>query len=76
MRDVFENEETFIAYAEIDFCLFAIKEMSEVKGKPSKKHILDTIALMECIIKNKKILEADYSNTENAIKELKTLLPA
>lgn len=73
MKSMFESHETFTAYAQIDAAYWAIGEISE-SDLPTEQKAKETIGCMETIIKAKKVIGADYSDTEKAIKKLKTFI--
>lgn len=89
MKNIFESPEVFEAYARIDYCYCMLKEIYEKNAKPTapiiaaidaackydptKESMETSIGLLKEIIKSKKIIEADYSDTEKSLAELKKL---
>lgn len=71
MKPIGESHEIMAAYAEIDLCHTAIKKLMNEEYTSTTK--ADTIVLFETIIKNKKIIDADYSNDERALQGLREL---
>ncbi len=89
MKNILENEKTFEAYAQIDYCYYMIGEINNKINKPlspievaidkttgndsSEQEIKNLIGLLKNIIKNKKIIEADYSGDEAMLNNLTKL---
>ena len=86
MKNIFESSKVFQAYARIDYCYYAIRVLEKqsknpispmeraidiaCKFNPTKETTNAIIHLMREVIRSKKIVEADYSGDEKAIKEL------
>lgn len=90
MKNFLENAETFKAQAIIDLCYYMLEECRKDISKPRSNiemmidkatgynpniHVLKTTAdILKQIIKNKKILEAPTTDTEENLKRVKKLL--
>lgn len=72
MKPIGESPEVMAAYAEIDLAHIGIKKLSTEDFNDNT--IADTVALFETLIKNKKIIDADYTKDVVAMNELKSLL--
>jgi phosphate uptake regulator len=72
MKNKWESPEIFAAYAAIDFAYYQIGELQKLFHKPvatgdkaeTERYIRQSLELCETIIENKKIIEADYADTE------------
>lgn len=89
MKPIFESKETYLAYATIDACYHQLLEIEKSIDKIVYKenevrveyninitqaNIKALISLLKKIVENKKIIEADYTETEKAISQLEKLL--
>src|SRR5688572_32924883 len=91
MKNMFESEKVFTAFAVIDYCYVMIEEIHKKHSVPRGGIVAmidavtgydnhryneaknTTISLLKTVIKNKKIIEADYSNDEKFLEQLKKL---
>lgn len=93
MKSIMESAEVFEAYAQIDYCYYALKEVQNDLAKSSRSPLeimIDNatgygaekdkecveicISLLETIIDNKKIVEADYSGDEIMLGKLRLIM--
>ncbi len=91
MKNIMESSKVFTAYAIIDYCYYEIKQLYENSTKrlspleiavqnacgynPETENAKKIIKLAKEIIKNKKIIEADYSGDQQLIDDLAPLIP-
>ncbi len=89
MKNILESEKVFEAYAQIDYCYYMIGEINKKINKPlspieviidkttghnsSEQEVKSLIGLLKTIIKNKKIIEADYSGDKAMLNNLTKL---
>jgi hypothetical protein len=85
MKHILESSETFTAYATIDMCYYELERIQKLLNKhntPIERAIYDAtgfskdlkeqcISVFEEMIKNKKIILADYSKDEEVLQQLK-----
>jgi hypothetical protein len=81
MKRLFESSETFSAHATIDGCYFAIDQIYKELKQINPKTIIMTddicrslIRFVNCIIKNKKKIDADYSGDKEFLIEFKKVI--
>lgn len=83
MVDILSSSEAFMAYARIDYCLWALELIEKTpicpiltpkeKRKAEIEQIDESIKLLEEIVRCKKVIEADYNTEVIAILQLHNL---
>jgi len=71
ISEIMESEEQFDAIVQIDLAYFELNNLYEVADEmPTQEYRETLIGLFERLIKNKKIVQWDYSTEEFALNQI------